>query len=361
MQISRTVLINSLKKVVSFIPRVKTSESAGVIVVDSLKDSIRLTLSYPEASIRTTIGALSTGDESPIRIHGHKFLSIVASADKEITFKADETFAEFRSGSSMWREPMPTTTPKSIVLPDERVCEVDSYALLTAFNTVKYAVDYDSVRPSLFMVDVIDGRVRACNGFQYHDVDTKTKGLTFSIPGGMVDSFCSVLRYFDGKASFFEDDDSFYFENGNDTISIRRLSAKFPDLDRLLVRSLRSEVPALLQVQRKDLITAIKRVRLALDDNYPYVELHLNKSEIVVRGTQKSGAEAVSSVPSSWASRPRIVTFNVKYLLQTLDSLGDGLLELRFGADTKNKKSPMVMEGSGVWTMLNQSNLSKRA
>ena len=361
MQVSRPVLINTLKKVVAFIPKVKTSESASVVMVDPLKDSIRLTLSYPEAAIQTTVGALSDESENGIRIHGHKFLSIVGVADKEITFKADDAFAEFRSGKSMWREPMPTVPTATLNCPDERTCVVDSYKLLTAINTVKYAIDSDSVRPALFMVDIIDGRVRACNGFQYHDVDTKTKGLTFSIPGGMADGFCSVLRYFDGEIDFYEDDDSYYFKNGGDLVSIHKLSAKFPDLDRLLVRPLRSEIPALLQVDSVALRTAIKRVKLALDDNYPYVELHLNKDEVVIRGTQKSGAEAVTSVPSSWASKPRVVTFNVRFLLQTLESLSDGPLELRFGADTKSKKSPMVMEGSGTWTMLNQSNLSKRA
>jgi DNA polymerase III sliding clamp (beta) subunit (PCNA family) len=361
MQVSRPVLISTLKKVVAFIPRVKTSDSAGVVTVDPLKDSIRLTLTYPEAAIQTTVGAISDESEDGIRIHGHKFLSMVSVADKEIIFKADEAFAEFRSGKSMWREPMPAPSPFTMSCPETRTCAVDSYTLLTAINTVKYAIDIDSVRPALFMVDVIDGRVRACNGFQYHDVDTKTKGLTFSIPGGMTDGFCSVLRHFDGEIDFYEDDDSYYFKNNGDTISIHKLAAKFPDLDRLLVRPLRSEIPALLQVKRADLRTAVKQVKLVLDDNYPYIELHLNKDEIVVRGTQKSGAEAATSIPSSWASKPRVVTFNVKYLLQTLDSLSDGPLELRFGADTKSKKSPMVMEGSGVWTMLNQSNLSKRA
>jgi hypothetical protein len=87
----------------------------------------------------------------------------------------------------------------------------------------------------------------------------------------------------------------------------------------------------------------------------------VNKSEIVVRGTQKSGAEAVTSVPADWAAKPRIATFNVVYLMRSLQSLPDGVLELRFGNDTKTKKSPMVMEGAGSWMMMNQSNLTMRA
>jgi len=361
MQVSKPVLVNNLKKVVSFIPKLKSSTSASIVVVDPLEDAVRISLSYPEAAMQTTVGALSELTEKQLRISGPQFLSIVSSADREIIFEADDNFATIRSGQSVWKEPMPTGTVPKIVRPEKPECVVDAYTLLTALNTVKYAIDSDSVRPALYMVDVIDGRVRACNGFQYHEVNNKVPGMTFSIPGGMVDSFGSVLRYFDGDISFYSDDNSYYFENGSDIISIHKLSSRFPDLDKLLVRPLKSEVPALLKINKNKLVTAIKRVKLALDDTYPYVELHINKSEVVVRGTQKSGAEAATSVPANWASKPRVATFNVTYLMRTLASLPEEDLELRFGNDTKTKKSPMVMEGVGSWMMLNQSNLSKRA
>jgi FlaG/FlaF family flagellin (archaellin) len=120
-------------------------------------------------------------------------------------------------------------------------------------------------------------------------------------------------------------------------------------------------VPALLKVDKGALDKAVRRVKLVLDEGYPYVELHISKNEVVVRGTQKSGAEAATSVKASWATKPRIATFNIAHLSRTLSSLPDGELELRFGNDTKTKKSPMVMEGVGSWMMLNQSNLGKRA
>ena len=361
MQVSRTVLVNTLKQVVAFIPKVKSSDSANVLHIEPLENSIKLTLAYPEASIQITVGALSNPSENKIRINGSKFLSIVAAADREIVFSSDGIFTEIRSGTSMWKEPLVNTSTPSIVHSEDKVCDVSGYSLLTAFNTVKYAIDSDSVRPALFMVDVNSGRVRACNGFQYHEVSTDKPDLSFSVPGGMVDSFCSVLRFFDGNIEFFESDECYTFKNKNTLITIKKLSAKFPDLDKLLVRPLKSDVPALLQVEKAPLVSAIKRVRLVLDDNYPYIEMHINKSEILVRGTQKSGAEAVTAVPASWASKPRVATFNVKHLLQTLVNINDDQLELRFGQDTKSKKSPMVMEGSGSWTMLNQSNLAKRA
>ena len=290
MQVSKPVLVKTLKKVVSFIPKLKSSSTASTVIVEPLQDSIRLSLSYPEAAMQTTVGALSEPTEDQLRMTGPQFLSIVSSADREIEFSADETFATIRSGSSVWKEPMPSGDVTPIEFPDEAACTVNTYSLLTSINTVKYALDSDNVRPALYMVDIVDGRARACNGFQYHESDNKIEGLTFAIPGGMVDSFATVLRYFDGDIEFAHDDDFYYFRNNDDLITIHKVSSHFPDLDRLLVRPLKSEVPALLKVDKAKLIKAVGRVKLVLDESYPYVELHISKSEVIVRGTQKSGA-----------------------------------------------------------------------
>jgi len=361
-QVSKIVLSNTLKKVVAFIPRVKTSEYSGIITIIPSKESMKLVLSYPEASMESVCQIVnSDGKDSIAAVGGTKLLSMVSVADREILLETDDTSLELTSGKYKWREPMPSTTNKGIVLPAGDAIEFKIYPLLVALNTVKYAVNSDSIRPSLYMIDVVDGRVRACNGFQYHEVDTKIKGLTFSLPGGMVDNFIPVLRYLDGDLKFYSDDDNFYFKNNDDIMSIRRLQLKFPDLDRLLVRPLKSAVPALLQVNKSELLKALKQVGKIADDNYPYVELHMTQKEVLLRCTSKMGSNVVSQIQGSWAAKPRVATFNVKYLLQTVENLHDGILEIRFGADTKSKKSPLVVEGVGAWTMLNQMNLSARA
>lgn len=362
MKIAKTELVGTLKKVVAFIPKIKTSDYSGVVSITPVDGKVKLTLSYPEATIESICDASEVSeDETPITIQGRKLLPIVSAADKEVELRVSNEFLEVVSGRSQWREPMPKVSAKPIVLPKEPAATFGVYQVLTAFNTVSYAIDSDSVRPSLYMIDVVDGRVRACNGFQYHEVSTKNPGLTFSIPGGMAESFIAVMRYFDGDIDFYSDDDSYYFKNGNDTISVRKVQLAFPDLDRLLVRPLRSEVPALLQVDKNGLLKALRKARLALDDKYPYVELHITKKELVVRGTQKMGAEHVSAIPAVWDAKDRVATFNIKHIVNTVENLHDGTLELRFGPDTKKKKSPMVVEGTGTWTMVNQANLGTRA
>lgn len=362
LQVSKIALAGTLKKVVAFIPKIKGSTNSGVISFLPDDPHVRLILSFPEASMESKCTLTSIeGPSETIALNGRKFLSIVAASDKEIELDTDEGYAVIKTGSTKWQEPMPNVSANRIKLPDTDPVKFDVYPLLKAMNTVRYAVDSDSVRPALFMIDVSDGRVRACNGFQYHEMSTDITGLTFTVPGNMVENFVAVLRYFDGEVEFYSDDNSYYFKNGDDLISIRKLQLKFPDLDRLLVRPLRSAVPALLQVRKKDMLDALKQVHLVLEDTYPYVELHIHKDTLMFRCTQKAGAFSVAEIKCIWDTKPRIVTFNAKYLAQTLKSLHDGDLEIRFGEDTKNSKSSMVVEGVGTWTMLNQANLSARS
>lgn len=360
-RVSKIVLTNTLRKIVSFVPKIKTSEHSGIITIIPDGDNIKLVLSYPEAAMETLCQVVSSdGEDITAAVSGPKLLSMASVADKEIRLSMNENTLELVSEKYKWKEPVPTASNKGITLPKDVAVKFNVYSVLKAFNTVKYAVDSESVRPSLYMIDVINGRVRACNGFQYHEVDTKIDGLTFSVPGGMADNFISVLRYFDGDVEFYSDENSFYFKNNEDIIAIRKLQLTFPDLDRLLVRPLKSTVPALLQVNKSELSKALKQVKTVADDNYPYVELHLTQKEVLLRCTSKMGSDVVSQINAKWAAKPRVATFNVKHLSQTIDSLNDGVLEVRFGADTKTKKSPLVVEGVGTWTMLNQMNLSSR-
>ncbi len=361
-QVAKIALVKTLQKVVAFIPKVKTSGTAGVVSLTPIGNTLKLTLSYPEATIESLCTAVSVQNPPErMSLSGQKFLAMVAAADKEILLDVVNSSLEVKSGKSKWVEPMSTPSDRSITLPDAPAVTFDVYPLLTALNTVKYALESDAVRPSLYMIDIKDGLVRACNGFQYHEVDTKISDLTFSIPGGMAESFMAVLRYFDGSVEFYMDEDYYYFKNKTDTIAVRRLQLTFPDLDRLLVKPLKSDSPALLQVNKSALVKALKQVKLVTDDNYPYVELHLSQKEVLLRCTAKLGSESVASINGKWAAKPRVATFNVSHLSQTLNSLPDGVLEVRFGTDTKKKKSPLVVEGAGSWTMLNQANLSLRA
>lgn len=277
-RVAKIALVKTLRKVVAFIPKVKTSDTAGVVTVEPHEGDLKLTLVYPEAAIEAICPAVDVSDApDKVTLSGSKLLSIVSSAGKEIRYELEDERLAITSDKSKWIEPMPKSGKRPIVLPPESKATLDVYPLLTAFNTVKYAVDSDSVRPALFMIDVKGGRVRACNGFQYHEVDTKVKDLDFAVPGGMAESFMAVLRHFDGEIDFYEDDDNYYFENGSDVISIRKMQLQFPDLDRLLVRPLKSDSAAVLQVNRDNLVDALKQVRLASDDSYPYVELHLSQ------------------------------------------------------------------------------------
>lgn len=361
LRVSKTLLGKTLQKVVAFSPKIKTASMSGVVLLQPEEDELRISVHYPEASIETFCPiAEVVGKEPDMALDGRKLLSTVSSAGVELRISVKDGSLVIGSDQAKWKFPMPRFLPKNLNLPAEPVCSFDVYELVTAVKTVKYAVNSDSVRPSLYMVSVKDGKVRACNGFQYHEVSTGISDLTFNIPGNLVDGFYAILRYFDGEVEFFVDDENYYFLNGDDLISIRKRQISFPDLERLMVRPLKAASPAILKVSKNDIVDAVRKVSMSLDEKYPYLEIHLTKKEALLRCVDTHGAESVATVTASWDTKPRVVTFNVVQLRNTLKSLPDGDVELRFGDDTKHKKSPMVCEGEGTWTMLNQALISPR-
>ena len=355
-------LLGVLKQVVTFIPRAKTSDSSSIVHLLPDPVGARLALHFPEASIEV-LCPLKDGETftEPMSFLGPRFLAIVARCSDEITITKDETKAVIVSGKSKWVEPLLATKNLRMLGRSDNPLTFNLFFLTSSIAKVRYALDTDSARPALYMVDIENGRVRACNGFQYHEVESDIAGLTCSLPGTLLDNFVKTLRALGSdELQFWCDQDQFYFATDTSTIALRRLEVTFPDLDRLLVRPLKSESPALLQVDRDELLAAAQRVQLATDDDYPYVEVHLTKSEVLLRCTQKLGAEAISSVKALWDTKPRVATFNVHHFVKSIEALDRGTVEIRFGQDSKTSRSPLTVEGVGQWSMLNQTMLSTR-
>ena len=352
--VKKIALVSTLKRIVSFMPKTSSEARESMVKVIASDSKIELVLSQPSVHMQSGCEAIVADVGTPFVISGRKLLEIATTAETDVQFTFDGTRVEVSSGASKWLVPVFKANIPHKDVDMTPTITFDSYDLITGLNTVKYAAATDSVRPSLFMVDVEDGRVRACNGYRYHEVNIQEPGLTFQLPGAMIDGFISVLRFFDGDVGFMREGNRFYFQNNLDVFSMTKITAKFPDLDKILVRPLKSQSPALLKSNRSDLLNAIKKVRVASDEDYPYIEMHISKSEVLFRCSQNTGAEAVSSVAASWDNKPRIANFDAVSLQESIKAAWDEDIEMRFGRDTKDRRSPLVIEGDGAWSMLNQ-------
>lgn len=359
--IPKQSLDTSLTKIVSFLPsRLHPSQPVMVSVDD---EDVHLSTSIPEAFVETVCGPLSDlelGEDeelSTFAINAKLFLDIVKRSRSDaltIDYDKAQNVLEIVAGTSRWSIPLTNFTTE---MPQarERKATVPANRLVKAFKTVEYAIGEETGRPYLMMLDVKEGRVRATDGTRYHEVDLDNKNLDFSI-------FCTVVSpviaflgtYGQAEITVSESGEWTHFQIGKDNLVVSKLTVAFPNFDDVWLTPLRTQAPQILKLKRLDLLSALERVELVADKDKPHVEITFDRQAITLKCSRKNGAEASTTIDASWAGAIRSVTFNIKALIKTIKLSEDEELEIRFTRETRERKSPLIIEEEGSWCLLNQ-------
>lgn len=238
--------------------------------------------------------------------------------------------------------------------------EVDGEEVAYALDHVRFCVGDEDSRPYLRALDCQKGRVRACDGAMYTHYDMKDK-IDFSIPGHVVDAVRSYLKDFTSNASkdgigFGETENAYHFSTGVDSVSIAKPSFEYPDLNTIIVRRVREDIPCVLKVSPLELSNALSNVAVVSDKNDTKLEISIQRDKLTLKCAKRGGTEAVTSLEAQWANPDRTAYFDVKRFRDLLNSVvsGGSEWEVKFGKDVRTRKSPIVIEGTNTWTMLNQ-------
>lgn len=238
--------------------------------------------------------------------------------------------------------------------------EIDGEEVAFALDHVRFCIGDEDARPYLRALNCQNGRVRACDGSMYSHYDMQTK-IDFSLPSHVVDAVRAYLKDFIANKTkegvgFGETENAYHFSTGVDTVSINKPSFDYPDLNTILVRKVREDIPCVLKVSPLALSNALSNVALVTDKHDTRLELSIQRDKITLRCAKRGGTEAVTSLDAKWATADRTAYFDVKRFRDLLNSVvsGDSEWEIKFGKDDRNRKSPIVIEGNNTWTMLNQ-------
>lgn len=261
--------------------------------------------------------------------------------------------------SSRWQLPITKSVSYGFIehYPETGVA-FDPSSVVESINRISGAVSLESIRPYLRAVNCVSGRVRACNGSMYIHSDTGQEDVDFSIPVHLLSPFKTYLKAYEGESLTLSTTENAHHVIGhNDYISFAKPSIDYPDLDSLLVRPMRSQVPAVLRMGKEQISTALKNVGMFTDKDFGTIQLHIAADEVEIKCVKEDGAESISSLPCQWGSAVRDVTFNITDLQGVINSArvdDTDFVELKFANDTKDRKSPVVVEGENTWAMLNQ-------
>jgi DNA polymerase-3 subunit beta len=292
---------------------------------------------------------------------GKRLLDICKEAsDGELLLAVTNGLAHIAVGRTRWDLKLMDGTEYP-ELPDTSQVEfhtVKRPGFVSAIRSVAKAASTSSTRPNLMMLDIHNGRMRASDGTRFQQVTLEDwpEGFDIQIPISAVDDLAKLLR--ETEVDDFEVGEVegyLVFRVGGDVFLSNKLVVDFPNVDKLLLEPA-FENKQKLYVDRDDLTAAIKRVRIAADQNTPAVVLHLEDNTLTVRSRDNKGSTAAETLDVSWDGKTRDVGFNASQLLDMLAMSESQSCNFFLGKDTKSRPSSLLLRDDerGMVGVLNQ-------
>lgn len=309
---------------------------------------LRILATDLELSVIATTEMVTTQQGGVAVFPGKKMLDIIREAeDGDVIVQVQEGVARLQAGRAVWdiRLMDGSDYPPLPVEDELEFHEIDRVHFLGAISMVRYAAATESIRPSLMMIDVTEGKLRAADGVRFQQVDLGDKmPLNIQIPIGAVDDLVKLLRTTDvDTIGIGESEHQLVFRVGTDIFIANKMIAQFPDIESILLK------PALgndkeLTVDRSELLDAIKRVRITADPETSAIVLKLSAGLLRLEARDKFGSGSYEDLDCGWSSGERELVVNHKYLTDMLTMADVKTCSFWLGADVKTKKSAVLLK-----------------
>jgi DNA polymerase-3 subunit beta len=348
-EINREVLLNLLNKCIGVVP---TRDMVPVLTNFQFQ-LYNGTLTVIASSLEMTITAYTS--QVNIKTEGTEvfpakvLFNIVkeANAGSDIFIEVTSAGAVIVSGSfSTELRLIPGKDfPKLESIATIEFHEIDRVKFVEAINKVRYALpgrDY-SGQASMKMISIKNGKFTTCDGSRFQQVRLEDFKLSMQLPTDTIAHLIKMLTSSDHVNMFVgETKHKLVFKLDNLVFYMNKLESPYPNVEQLWLRPALSNDQILL-VNRQELITAIKQVRLASDPNENAIGLMLEKDQmkLVAKDTNTSSQVVI---PCQWSGKPKNVVVNYTHLAEMLKVYTQQECRFMLGEDTKNRKTPILLK-----------------
>lgn len=310
---------------------------------------LRVVASDMEMSLIATTPMVTVLQPGTAVFPARKLLDIVKTAeDTDVNINVSDTTASITIGRASWTlkllggddyPPMPAISEAQFV-------HVDRKAFAEALTAVRYAASRDPSRANLNIIDITDGKLTACDGSRIHQIRVSDLPISLRIPISAVDDLLRLIKVTEQDTiAVGQSDTKLIFRLGADVYIVSKFFAQFPDMEASMLR------PALenrhtLDVDRADLLAAIKRVRINADVDSSAIALQLDRTELTVTAKDKYGNTASETVYATFTGNPRTIVVNHNYLVDMINNYGDVTCNFRIGDDSKTRRSPLLLRSA---------------
>lgn len=363
LRIKRFVLKEILDKAATVVPTRDVAPVLKNVQVVARDGRLRVAATDTELSMVATTELVDIIVEGVCVLPAKRMLDILKEAGEfDVHLKVAGTQASITIGRTTWNQVLATGADfpdVSAPLGDLVLTEVDREAFAFALAAVRYAACRDANRANLMMIAVTGDTMTAADGARFARIPTEPLGFDCQIPIDAVDDLLRLLKNHDlDTIGVGQTPTGLIFTLGTDTFIVTTLLSEFPDLEAQWLR------PALankheLTVNRAELLSAIRRVRISADPNTSAIALSLAPDLVTVAARDKYRNAATEPVQAEWAGAERTLVVNHAYLVDALTHHTGEECVFSLGDDTRTRRTPLLLRDpdTGSVAVLQQMNL----
>lgn len=363
LRIRRFVFKEILDKAATVVPTRDVAPVLKNVQIVAKDGRLRVAATDTELSMVASTELVEILVEGTCVLPAKRMLDILKEAGEfDVHLRVCGTSAAITIGRTTWNQVLATGADfpdVSAPLGDTVLTAVGREAFAFALGQVRYAACRDANRANLMMISIAGDTMTAADGARFARIPTEPLGFDCQIPIDAVDDLLRLLKNHDlDEIGVGQTPTGLIFTLGTDTFIVTTLLSEFPDLEAQWLR------PALankhiLNVNRAELLSAIRRVRISADTNTSAIALSLSHDLVTVAARDKYRNAATEAVQAHWAGGERTLVVNHAYLTDALTHHASDWCAFALGDDTRTRKSPVLLRDAdtGGVAVLQQMNL----
>lgn len=355
-EIKREVLLSLLEKAITVVPskdmvpvltnfQFRVSENSLTVVASSLENSIVVSTDqvkvnvtgievFPARTLLNVIKEAVPGVSIYVEVTTSGLVVVAGSFSVELKMMPGKDFPPFINVASV------------------NFHEVNREAFISAIANTKYALpgkDY-SGQASLKMISVKGGKFTACDGSRFQQMRIDDFKLHLKLASAGIPALLKILASSDLELlEIGELDTRQVFRLGNTLFFMNKLGDVYPNVEQLWLRPALTNDQELL-VSRKDLITAIKQVRIVADTNSNAIGLSISANAMKVQAKNTNNS-ADATIVCEWKGAPRDIVVNYIHLAEMLKAYPKDNCKFLLGEDSKTRKAPILLKDDDTYAI----------
>lgn len=348
-EINREVLLSLLEKAVGVVPTrdiipvltnfqfqlfedklqvVSSSRDMSVVVSTAQVDAkVTGTQVFPARTLLTIIKESNVGSTIFIEVTNTGAVIVAGTYSVEIQVSLGSDF------------------PVMDIITDVVFHEVNRLSFVEAISQVKYALpgkDH-SGQDSLKMISIKGGKFTACDGSRFQQTRLDKFKLHMQLPTFSINNLIKILASSDQEMlEIGETENNLVFRLNNIVFYLSKMEDPYPNVEQLWLRPALSNDQELI-VDKAQLITAIKQVKIAADSTMNAIGLSLNDNTITVTAKDlNKGASVV--IPCTWGKKHKDIVVNYIHLAEMLKAYAPSECKFLLGEDSKTHKVPILLK-----------------